>query len=174
MGEVITLMKKLNAKCSTSALLMVLEVLPSTASSAPMEPSSIRTTSSVTGGSMLIVPSLLLLPRPRTLRLLLLERLPLLPLHLMLLIHALLQKLLMNLLHLMMLQPMITTMLQLRLRWLVDTSLLNMKMKNMMIVKLLTEAFQATMEDSTMFRDELLISFSKFFSLPKYFFTSNP
>merc|ERR1719208_483702 len=153
---------------------MVLEVLPSTASSVPMEPSSTRTTSSVTGGSMLTVQSQLLLPRPRTLRLLLPERLPLLPLPLMLLIHTLLQKLLMNLLHLMMLQPMITTMLQLRLRLLVDTSLLNMKMKNMMIVKLLTEAFQATMEGSRMFRDELLISFSKFFSLPNYCFTSDP
>merc|ERR1719232_2478422 len=47
------LIQKPNAKCSTSALLMVLEVLPNTASSALTEPSSTRTTSSVTGGSTL-------------------------------------------------------------------------------------------------------------------------
>merc|ERR1712227_964947 len=52
------LIQKLSVKHSTSALLMVLEVLPSTASSAPMELSSIRTTSSVTGGSTLTVPLL--------------------------------------------------------------------------------------------------------------------
>merc|ERR1712012_1176138 len=47
------LIQKLSVKHSTSALLMVLEVLPSTASSVPMELSSTRTTSSVTGGSTL-------------------------------------------------------------------------------------------------------------------------
>merc|ERR1712209_152295 len=51
--EVTMLIQKLSVKHSTSALLMVLEVLPSTVSSAPMELSSTRTTSSVTGGSTL-------------------------------------------------------------------------------------------------------------------------
>ena len=51
-------MRRLNVRCSTSVLLMVLEALPSTASSAPTEPSSTRTTSSVTGGSTLTVTML--------------------------------------------------------------------------------------------------------------------
>ena len=49
------LMVRLNVKCSTFVLLMELEVLPNTVSCVPMEPSSTRTTSSVTGGSTLIV-----------------------------------------------------------------------------------------------------------------------
>ena len=52
------LIQKLSVKHSTSALLMVLEVLPSTASSVPMELSLTRTTSSVTGGSTLTAPLL--------------------------------------------------------------------------------------------------------------------
>merc|ERR1711862_1089090 len=47
--EVTMLMVRLNVKCSTFVLLMELEVLPSTVSCVPMEPSSTRTTSSVTG-----------------------------------------------------------------------------------------------------------------------------
>merc|ERR1712227_91833 len=47
------LMVRLSVKFSTSVLLMELEVLPSTASCAPTEQSSTRTTSSVTGGSTL-------------------------------------------------------------------------------------------------------------------------
>merc|ERR1739845_119516 len=44
---------RLNAKFSTSVQLMELVALPSTAFSVPMVPSSTRTTSSVTGGSIL-------------------------------------------------------------------------------------------------------------------------
>jgi len=47
------LMVRLSVKFSTSVLLMELEVLPSTASCAPMELCSTRTTSSATGGSTL-------------------------------------------------------------------------------------------------------------------------
>jgi hypothetical protein len=47
------LILKLNARLSTFAQLMVRVVWPSTASSAPTEPSSTRTTSSATGGSTL-------------------------------------------------------------------------------------------------------------------------
>merc|ERR1712111_56164 len=47
------LMVRLSVKFSTSALLMELEVLPSTASCAPTEQSSTKTTSSATGGSTL-------------------------------------------------------------------------------------------------------------------------
>merc|ERR1719219_771958 len=49
--EVTTLMEKLSARFSIFAQLMELEVWPSTASSAPTEPSSTRTTSSAIGGS---------------------------------------------------------------------------------------------------------------------------
>merc|ERR1712224_733071 len=49
--EVTMLMVRLSARSSISAQLMELEVWPSTASSAPTEPSSTRTTSSVIGGS---------------------------------------------------------------------------------------------------------------------------
>ena len=49
------LIQKPNAKCSTFVLLMELEVLPNIVSCVPMEPSSTRTTSSVTGGSTLTV-----------------------------------------------------------------------------------------------------------------------
>ena len=49
------LMVRLNVKFSTSVLLMELEVLPNTASCAPMEPFSTKTISSVTGGSTLTV-----------------------------------------------------------------------------------------------------------------------
>merc|ERR1719471_1222851 len=88
--EVIMLTRRPSVKCSTFVLLMELEVLPSTASCVPMEPSSTRTTSSVTGGSMLTVLNLLLLLRPRTPRLLLLETLLLRLLPLMLLTPTLL------------------------------------------------------------------------------------
>merc|ERR1711936_600127 len=54
--EVTTLMRRLNARCSTSALLTEPEVWLSTASSAPTEPSSTRTTSSATGGSTSTAP----------------------------------------------------------------------------------------------------------------------
>ena len=73
------LIQKLSVKHSTSALLMVLEVLPSTASSVPMELSSTRTTSSVTGGSTLTVP-LLRTSTVSMMRLLLREMLLLVPL----------------------------------------------------------------------------------------------
>merc|ERR1719350_1716996 len=49
--EVTTRTPRPSARRSTSARLMVPEVSPSTASSAPTEPSSTRTTSSATGGS---------------------------------------------------------------------------------------------------------------------------
>merc|ERR1712083_1126779 len=52
--EVTTLTRRPSARSSTSAQLMELEVLPSTASSVPTEPSSTRTISSATGGSMSI------------------------------------------------------------------------------------------------------------------------
>merc|ERR1719336_3146118 len=52
------LIQKPNVKCSTFVLLMELEVLPNIVSCVPMEPSSTRTTSSVTGGSTLTVPKL--------------------------------------------------------------------------------------------------------------------
>ena len=54
--EVTTLILRLSVKHSTSVLLMVLVVWLNTAFSAPMELSSTRTTSSVTGGSTLTVP----------------------------------------------------------------------------------------------------------------------
>ena len=73
------LIQKLSVKHSTSALLMVLEVLPSTASSVPMELSSTRTTSSVTGGSTLTAP-LLRTSTVSMMRLLLREMLLLVPL----------------------------------------------------------------------------------------------
>ena len=53
--QVTTLIQKLNVKHSTFVLLMELEVLPNTVSCVPMELCSTRTTSSVTGGSTLIV-----------------------------------------------------------------------------------------------------------------------
>ena len=56
------LTRRLSAKFSTS----VLPRRPSTASSAPMEPSSTRSTSSATGGSTLTAPSLLPSLRRRT------------------------------------------------------------------------------------------------------------
>ena len=55
-------MRRQSARFSTSALLRK----PSTASSAPTEPSSTRSTSSATGGSTLTVPSLLPSLRRRT------------------------------------------------------------------------------------------------------------
>ena len=66
--QVTTLMRRPNARLSTSAPLTGPEVWPSTASSAPTEPFSTRTTSSATGGSMLTVPSPPPSPRPRTRR----------------------------------------------------------------------------------------------------------
>ena len=56
--QVTTLIQKLNVKHSTFVLLMELEVSQNTASCVPMELCSTRTTSSVTGGSTLIVPLL--------------------------------------------------------------------------------------------------------------------
>ncbi len=56
---------RLNARSSISALLTVKEVFPSTVSSVQTEPSSIRTTSSVTGGSTLTAPKLKLLLQKR-------------------------------------------------------------------------------------------------------------
>ena len=55
-------MRRQSARFSTSALLR----RPSTASSAPTEPSSTRSTSSATGGSTWTAPSLLPSPRPKT------------------------------------------------------------------------------------------------------------
>ena len=80
------LMRRLNVKFSTSVQLMELVVLQNTVSFVPMEPSSTRTTSSATGGSMLTVLNLLLSLRPRILKLPLQEMLllRLLPLLLML------------------------------------------------------------------------------------------
>merc|ERR1712008_317245 len=60
--EATMLTRRPSAKFSTSVLLR----RPSTASSAPTEPSSTRSTSSVTGGSMSTVQSLLPSPRPKT------------------------------------------------------------------------------------------------------------
>merc|ERR1719232_164520 len=60
--EVTTLTLRPSARLSTSALLTAPEVWPSTASSAPTELSSTRTTSSATGGSTLTAP----LPRTST------------------------------------------------------------------------------------------------------------
>merc|ERR1711981_1137871 len=54
--EVTTLTPRLSAKLSTSTLLTEPEVWPSTASSAPTELSSTRTTSSATGGSTSTAP----------------------------------------------------------------------------------------------------------------------
>merc|ERR1712066_48919 len=54
--EVTTLTPRPSARCSTSAPLTAPEVWPSTASSAPTELSSTRTTSSATGGSTLTAP----------------------------------------------------------------------------------------------------------------------
>merc|ERR1719464_1606003 len=54
--EVTTLTPTPSARLSTSAPLTAPEVWPSTASSAPTEPSSTRTTSSATGGSTLTAP----------------------------------------------------------------------------------------------------------------------
>merc|ERR1712083_406139 len=56
--EVTTRTPRLSARCSTSARPMALVGSPSTASSAPTEPSSTRTTSSATGGSTLTAPQL--------------------------------------------------------------------------------------------------------------------
>merc|ERR1719397_1508350 len=56
--EVTTRTLRLSARLSTSARLMALVGSPSTASSAPTEPSSTRTTSSATGGSTLTAPPL--------------------------------------------------------------------------------------------------------------------
>merc|ERR1712083_938229 len=75
--EVTTLTRRPSARSSTSAQLMELEVLPSTASSVPTEPSSTRTTSSATGGSMSIALNQLQLLQKRTLKLLLLVKLTL-------------------------------------------------------------------------------------------------
>merc|ERR1712083_1153739 len=72
--EVTTLTRRPSARSSTSAQLMELEVLPSTASSVPTEPSSTRTTSSATGGSMSIALNQLQLLQKRTLKLLLLVK----------------------------------------------------------------------------------------------------
>merc|ERR1740122_929036 len=54
--EVTTRTLRLSARLSTSARPMALVGSPSTASSAPTEPSSTRTTSSATGGSTLTAP----------------------------------------------------------------------------------------------------------------------
>merc|ERR550517_290479 len=54
--QVTTLTPRLSARRSTSARPMALVGSPSTASSAPTEPSSTRTTSSATGGSTLTAP----------------------------------------------------------------------------------------------------------------------
>merc|ERR1712201_39585 len=81
--EVTMLMVRLNVKCSTFVLLMELEVLLSTVSSVPMELSSTRTTSSVTGGSTSTAP-LLRSSTPSMTRLLLRENLWML-LHLLML-----------------------------------------------------------------------------------------
>jgi hypothetical protein len=64
--QVTMLTMKLVARCSTFVLLTARAVSPSTASSAPMEPSSTRTTSSATGGSTLTALRLRPWPRPRT------------------------------------------------------------------------------------------------------------
>merc|ERR1719215_1167583 len=56
--EVTTLTPRLSARLSTSAQLTGPEVSPSTASSAPTEPSSTKTTSFATGGSTLTAPPL--------------------------------------------------------------------------------------------------------------------
>merc|ERR1712066_709948 len=56
--EVTTRTPRPSARHSTSARLMVPEVSPSTASSAPTKPSSTRTTSSATGGSTSTAPPL--------------------------------------------------------------------------------------------------------------------
>merc|ERR1711890_18001 len=56
--EVTTRTPRPSARRSTSAQLMAPEVSPSTASSAPTEPSSTRTTSSATGGSTSTAPPL--------------------------------------------------------------------------------------------------------------------
>merc|ERR1719504_270304 len=56
--EVTTRTLRLSARLSTSARPMALVGSPSTASSAPTEPSSTRTTSSATGGSTLTAPPL--------------------------------------------------------------------------------------------------------------------
>merc|ERR1712107_950179 len=68
------LMVRLNVKCSTFVLLMELEVLLSTVSCVPMEPSSTRTTSSVTGGStstvLLLMLDMLLLLNMKVLKVL--------------------------------------------------------------------------------------------------------
>merc|ERR1739836_303315 len=56
MLQVTTLTPRPSARLSTSAPLTAPEVWPSTASSAPTEPSSTRTTSSATGGSTLTAP----------------------------------------------------------------------------------------------------------------------
>merc|ERR1711936_1335333 len=56
--EVTTRTPRLSARRSTSARPMALVGSPSTASSAPTEPSSTRTTSSATGGSTLTAPQL--------------------------------------------------------------------------------------------------------------------
>ena len=61
-AQAIMLTRRLSAKFSTSAL----PRRPNTASSAPMEPSSTRSTSSATGGSTSTVPSLLPSQRPKT------------------------------------------------------------------------------------------------------------
>merc|ERR1712083_1149788 len=71
--EVTTLTRRPSARSSTSAQLMELEVLPSTASSVPTEPSSTRTISSATGGSMSIALNQLPLLQKRTQKLLLLK-----------------------------------------------------------------------------------------------------
>merc|ERR1712083_327155 len=72
--EVTTLTRRPSARSSTSAQLMELEVLPSTASSVPTEPSSTRTISSATGGSMSIALNQLPLLQKRTQKLLLLVK----------------------------------------------------------------------------------------------------
>jgi len=62
----IMLMTRPDARSSTSAQLTVRAVSPSTASSAPTEPSSTRTTSSATGGSTSTAPRPRPWRRPRT------------------------------------------------------------------------------------------------------------
>ena len=71
------LTRRPSVRSSTSALLTELAVWPSTASSAPTEPSSTRSTSSATGGSTWTALSLPPSPRLRTPRLLEPERPPL-------------------------------------------------------------------------------------------------
>ena len=140
--QAIMLMKRPSVKYSTFAQLMELEVLPSTAFSAPTEPSSTRTISSVTGGSMLIALNQLPLLLKRTQKLLLLVKRSML-----LLLTRLLHLSLMELT--LLLRPTLHTLLLPKLLKMspVDISLLpNM---NMTMLKLLTVTLKdLTKEDS--------------------------